>query len=62
MADWSESFKLEMKIAQIISEQGRHGCNFKSRDASWHTFSLKSKIVDIDIDPFMQRINSTALS
>jgi hypothetical protein len=50
MTDWSGAFELEMKVQHIISEQGRHGCNFKGRDARWHTFSLLERIVNIDKD------------
>jgi hypothetical protein len=48
MSDWSEAFKLEMKVAHIISEQGRNGCNFDSRAAHWHNFVLREEIVNID--------------
>lgn len=46
--DWSSPFKLEMKVANIISNQAKHGTNFKCRNAQWHIHSLTEKIVNID--------------
>jgi hypothetical protein len=48
MSTWDEGFVLEMKVQHIISEQGRHGCNFKGRDAHWHIHSLSERIINID--------------
>lgn len=46
--DWSDPFKLEMKVANIISNQAKHGTNFKYRNAQWHIHSLTEKIINID--------------
>jgi hypothetical protein len=48
MADWSEGFKLEMQIVQIITEQAKHGVNFDSKKASWYAHILSEKMVNID--------------
>ena len=46
--DWDNPFKLEMKVAHIVSEQAKHGTNFKLRDAQWHIHTLTEKIIKID--------------
>lgn len=46
--DWTNPFLLEQKVAHMISQQAKHGCNFNMRDARWHVFSLTEKITRID--------------
>lgn len=46
--DWSNSFKLEMKCANIVSQQAKHGTQFNTQRAQWCIHSLSEKIVLID--------------
>ncbi|MGL5013638.1 MAG: DNA polymerase [Bacteroidales bacterium] len=45
---WKTPFLLEMKIADIISKQAKHGVQFNSRNAKWNVHVLSEKIVNID--------------
>ena len=46
--DWKTPFLLEMKTAEIVSLQARHGTQFKKRQAQWYIYSLTERIVDVD--------------
>lgn len=45
---WENPFLLEMKCAQIISSQAKHGVNFNRRKAQFGIHILKERIVNID--------------
>lgn len=46
---WNNPFILEMKIADIISRQAKHGTQFNARNAHWYIHVLTERILDIDI-------------
>ncbi len=45
---WENPFKMEMKCAEIISNQAKNGVNFDARKAHWNVFLLTEKIINID--------------
>lgn len=45
---WKSPFLLEMKVADIISRQAKHGTEFNYRSAQWIIHTLNEKIVNID--------------
>lgn len=45
---WKNPFLLELKVADIISRQAKHGTQFNIRKAKWLIYSLNEKIVVID--------------
>lgn len=45
---WKNPFLLEMKIADIISRQAKHGTQFNERNAHWHIHVLTERILKID--------------
>lgn len=45
---WEKPFQLEQKVAHIISQQAKHGCNFNHRNASWFVHILTERILNID--------------
>ena len=45
---WDNPFKLEMKVAHLVSEQAKHGTQFNRRNAQWHIHCLSEKVVHID--------------
>lgn len=45
---WKNPFILEMKIADIISRQAKHGTQFNARNARWYIHVLTEKILLID--------------
>lgn len=47
---WVGPIKLEMKIADIISKQAKHGCNFKKNRASWLVHRVNEVILNIDLE------------
>ena len=48
--DWTKPFLLEQKVADLISNQWKHGCNFDKRGASWLVHSLNERILKIDLE------------
>ena len=48
MGIWSRAFQVESAVAQIISDQGVHGCNFDVKKAFYNVHILTEKIVRID--------------
>lgn len=46
--DWAKPFLLEQNVADIISQQWKHGCNFDRRKASWLVHVLNERILKID--------------
>lgn len=47
---WEQPFKMEMKCAEIISDQAKGGVSFDIRAAHWNVFLLSEYIVNIDKD------------
>lgn len=45
---WTTPLALEAKIANIISNQGKHGVNFNKAKAAFGVFVLAEKIINID--------------
>lgn len=48
--DWTKPFLLEQKVADLISKQWKHGCNFDERQARWNVHLLTEKILKIDLE------------
>lgn len=48
--DWVKPFLMEQKVADIISDQAKHGCNFDVRMANWYVHVLTERILKIDIE------------
>ena len=48
--DWTKPFLLEQKVADLISKQWKHGCNFDERQARWYVHVLTEKILKIDLE------------
>lgn len=46
--DWANPFVLEMKVADIISRQAKHGVQINERNARWNIHSLTERIVRVD--------------
>ncbi|MGL5566864.1 MAG: DNA polymerase [Plesiomonas sp.] len=47
---WKNPFLLEMKVADMISRQAKHGTQFNIRRAKWLIHSLTEKVVVIDAE------------
>ena len=63
MSEWSQAFLLESKVADIISEQARYGCNFDKEKAKEFVEQITQNIKDIDeevvpILPMMMHTNN----
>lgn len=61
--DWAKPFLLEQKVANIISRQWKHGCNFNRAKAQWLIHVLNERILNIDFElvpllPPMQHIGT----
>ena len=48
-SSWDKPFQLEQKVAHIISQQAKHGCDFNSRNAHWYVHLLTERILNIDL-------------
>lgn len=61
---WAKPFLLEMKVADIISRQAKHGTQFNARRAQWLIHSLSEKVVNIDSEliPLLPRMMNTGTS
>lgn len=45
---WTNSFLLEMRVADLISRQAKYGTQFNKRNAQWGIHVLTERIVNID--------------
>lgn len=50
MSLWESPFLLESRVAQIISQQGKQGCNFNKRKAAFGVYVLTERITRIDVE------------
>lgn len=48
--DWVKPFLLEQKVADLISQQWKHGCNFNAQKAKWLIHVLTEQILKIDLE------------
>lgn len=48
-SEWNSPIKLEFKVADIISQQAKHGCNFKKSRAAFLVHRLNEQILNIDL-------------
>lgn len=55
---WKNPFLLEMKTADIISRQAKHGTEFNRRSAQWliHTLNEKVCIIDSELIPLLPKM------
>lgn len=47
-SQWKNPFLLELKVADIISRQWKHGVQFNARKAKWVIHTLTERVIDID--------------
>lgn len=65
-SEWEDAFLLESRVAQIISTQAKHGCNFDRKKASFGIHILTERIINIDkklipmLPPMMNKGNAFA--
>ncbi|MGL5015247.1 MAG: DNA polymerase [Bacteroidales bacterium] len=55
---WKNPFLLEMKVADIISRQAKHGTQFNHRRCQWliHTLNEKITVIDHELVPMLPKM------